>query len=212
MGFLKLKPFFSSSSSKSKNEPKMDQKLQTEQTPTSFVSRMKIHLSRMKIHLSRMNIVYPVVGNNSIMSRKGHGTSTKAVQQNLRYKVDRENADLICSYNRHFAEQNGCFLRSDWSNKVNNTGSTKYFDSVTGKPLFEAPRGRSFNAFLKESKHHGWPSFRDEEVNWENVRCLLNGECVSVDGTHLGHNLPDKKGNRYCINLISVAGNPVDSK
>jgi len=24
-----------------------------------------------------------------------------------------------------------------------------------------------------------------------------------------GHNLPDGKGNRYCINLVSVCGNPV---
>jgi peptide methionine sulfoxide reductase MsrB len=32
------------------------------------------------------------------------------------------------------------------------------------------------------------------------------GETVSVDGTHLGHNLPDRAGNRYCINLVSVAG------
>lgn len=23
-----------------------------------------------------------------------------------------------------------------------------------------------------------------------------------------GHNLPDRKGNRYCINLVSVAGQP----
>lgn len=33
---------------------------------------------------------------------------------------------------------------------------------------------------------------------------LPDGECVSVDGTHLGHNLPDRSGNRYCINLVSV--------
>jgi len=31
---------------------------------------------------------------------------------------------------------------------------------------------------------------------------------VSVDGTHLGHNLPDGTGNRYCINIVSVAGPP----
>ena len=37
---------------------------------------------------------------------------------------------------------------------------------------------------------------------------LPDGEAVSVDGTHLGHNLPDGKGNRYCINLVSVAGRP----
>ena len=29
---------------------------------------------------------------------------------------------------------------------------------------------------------------------------------VSLVGTHLGHNLPDRKSNRYGINLISVAG------
>lgn len=32
---------------------------------------------------------------------------------------------------------------------------------------------------------------------------------VSIDGTHLGHNLPDRKGNRYCINLVCCAGQPV---
>lgn len=58
--------------------------------------------------------------------------------------------------------------------------------------------------------YSGWPSFRDNEVVWDNVRVLKNsGETVSIDGTHLGHNLPDRKGNRYCINLVSVAGSPV---
>jgi hypothetical protein len=33
---------------------------------------------------------------------------------------------------------------------------------VTGKALFIAPRGRTFDEFLKESKVHGWPSFRDQ--------------------------------------------------
>jgi peptide methionine sulfoxide reductase MsrB len=66
--------------------------------------------------------------------------------------------------------------------------------------------------FVKESEAHGWPSFRDQEVVWDNVRCLTNGETVSVDGTHLGHNLPDWKGNRYCINLVSVAGLPPSDK
>eukprot|EP00978_Attheya_sp_CCMP212_P008289 scaffold19457_cov49-Attheya_sp.AAC.5 len=87
----------------------------------------------------------------------------------------------------------------------------KFFDSNTGKLLFVAPKGRSFEEFVKESVSHGWPSFRDDEVVWENVRCLPNGEAVSVDGTHLGHNLPDFSGSRYCINLVSVAGNTVDS-
>ena len=74
-------------------------------------------------------------------------------------------------------------------------------------------QGRSFEDFVNESKKHGWPSFRDEEVVWENTRVLPGGETVSVDGTHLGHNLPDSLGNRYCINLVCVAGRPIiDSK
>ncbi len=114
---------------------------------------------------------------------------------------------------------------------------TTYYDSVSGLPLFVAPRGRDWASFEKESRSHGWPSFRDEEVIWDNVRCLQDGEAVSLAGTHLGHNLPDSKGNRYCvrvadacamrdamrhacaltrglrvrvqINLVSVAGKPV---
>jgi hypothetical protein len=79
---------------------------------------------------------------------------------------------------------------------------------VTGNPLFVAPRGRSWEEFEKESRAHGWPSFRDEEVVWDHVRCLPDGEAISQQGTHLGHNLPDRKGNRYCINLVSGATRP----
>lgn len=87
-------------------------------------------------------------------------------------------------------------------------GTIFFYDSNTGKPLFEAPKGRTMEEFLAESKSHGWPSFRDQEVVWENVRVLNDGETVSLGGTHLGHNIPDRSGNRYCINLVSVAGNP----
>ena len=71
-----------------------------------------------------------------------------------------------------------------------------------------ANASRPMKAFLKESRAHGWPSFRTPEVHWEHVRVLPNGEVVSLDGTHLGHNLPDKSGNRFCINLVSIAGRP----
>lgn len=48
--------------------------------------------------------------------------------------------------------------------QVDREGETTYYDSVTGLPLFIAPRGRTFEEFRKESVSHGWPSFRDEEV------------------------------------------------
>ena len=41
---------------------------------------------------------------------------------------------------------------------------------------------------------------------WENVRILDDGEVVTRDGLHLGHNIPDEKGARFCINLVCVSG------
>lgn len=131
----------------------------------------------------------------------------------MRFGCDTKLADKISNYNRHFAEHSGyAFGReSTWLKDIQAEGvkEVAYYDSVTGKPLFIAPQGRTMQEFIEESRSHGWPSFRDQEVVWENVRCLSNGETVSVDGTHLGHNLPDFNGNRYCINLVSIAGNPL---
>ena len=160
---------------------------------------------------------YPKIGPESIMARKAHGTSSTPVQENLRYGCDFKTADRICNYNRHFAEHSGYFLGGDRKREflraINESKRRKepiiFYDSNTGKPLFTAPVNRSWEEWLQESRAHGWPSFRDAEVNWAYVRTLRNGEAVSIHGTHLGHNLPDAKGNRYCINLVSVAGNPV---
>lgn len=119
---------------------------------------------------------------------------------------------IVTELNSHYAEHSGywkgtSFLKEE-TERASNGEEITFYDSNTGKPLFIAPRGRSFDSFVKESTSHGWPSFRDDEVVWENVRCLPDGETVSVDGTHLGHNLPDRTGSRYCINLVSVAGTP----
>lgn len=149
------------------------------------------------------------------MSPKEHGTTSMPVQENLRYGVSRKLADKISSFNRQFAENGGYFQGSstfekDVRNIVASTGGpVTFYDSVSGKPLFKAPVGRSVDEFIYESKVHGWPSFRDEEVVWSDVRVLKSsGETVSTIGTHLGHNIPDQSGNRYCINLVSIAGNP----
>lgn len=151
---------------------------------------------------------FPILGGAEIMSKKAHGSCDRPVQQSLRWGCNVKKADEICCFNRHYAEHSGYWELTNFLKEVDRTAETTFYDSVTGKPLFIAPRGRSFEAFEKESRSHGWPSFRDEEVVWENMRCLKDGESVSVDGTHLGHNLPDRSGNRYCINLVSVAGSP----
>jgi len=152
-----------------------------------------------------------VYGDESIMAPKAHGTSDNPVQSDLMYGVSNKLADKICNYNRHFAEMGGYFRSTDWEDVVREAKGEPitFYDSVSGKPLFVAPIGRSAEELIEESEIHGWPSFRDQEVVWSNVRVLRNsGETVSQDGTHLGHNLPDRKGNRYCINLVSIAGRP----
>eukprot|EP00605_Chrysophyceae_sp_TOSAG23-4_P001358 GSChrysophyteH1.ASY1.ANO1.1478.1 assembled CDS len=146
------------------------------------------------------NSEYPVIAPESIMSSKAHGTCENPVQKGLKYGIEFDLADRICCFNRHYAESSGSWTSTSFLREVDRSKETTFYDSVSGFPLFVAPRGRTFEDFEKESRAHGWPSFRDEEV------------CVSLWGTHLGHNLPDGSGNRYCINLCSVAGNPVDSK
>lgn len=151
----------------------------------------------------------PIKGTEQLMAQKAHGTSATPVQDNLRWNADGKTADRICNFNRHYAEYAGYFRTTNFYKEAEaeaKSGDLVFYDSNSGKPLFRGPTGRTWEAFVKESNVHGWPSFRDSEVNWNTVRVLSDGEVVSVDGTHLGHNLPDRDGNRYCINLVSVAG------
>jgi peptide methionine sulfoxide reductase MsrB len=145
------------------------------------------------------------------MRKKAHGTCVAGIQKSrLRWGVCADTADWCCCFNRHLAEASGSWKSSRFLEESEKESGqpTVFCDSVTGKPLFVAPRGRSWREFLSESEEHGWPSFRDDEVVWEHVRVLPDGETVSVDGTHLGHNIPDEFGSRYCINLVSIAGEP----
>ncbi|CAK9079961.1 Hypothetical protein SCF082_LOCUS38141, partial [Durusdinium trenchii] len=80
-----------------------------------------------------------------------------------------------------------------------------FFDSACDVPLFKAPVGRNTSQWLEESAH-GWPSFRSQEMVSENLVTFAGGEVQSRCGTHLGHNLPDAKGDRYCIDLVCIAG------
>ncbi len=105
-----------------------------------------------------------------IMKPKAHGTSEKPVQTSLRWNCDYDTADRICNYNRRFAEYSGywqttSFLSDIQSNKEKGKTVTFYDSGWKGRPLFTAPRDRSWDDFIQESKTHGWPSFRDSEVN-----------------------------------------------
>ena len=158
-------------------------------------------------------VEYPILAAEALMAPKAHGTTERMVQPNLRWGCDRELADRICSFNRRYAERWGYWESTGFAQEAAWGDEITFYDSVSGRPLFVAPRGRAMAEFLAESEGHGWPSFRDEEVVWANVRVIPSGkhgegEAVSVDGTHLGHNIPDGQGNRYCINLVAVAGRP----
>eukprot|EP00439_Symbiodinium_sp_Y106_P055205 s633_g7.t1 len=132
-----------------------------------------------------------------------HGTCVGPPQNPLRWGADYETADRINCFNRHYAEFAGSYKNTGFPEAMAAADAAgdmmTFYDSITGKPLFIAPKSRNWGDFDRETRR---------EVVQENVRVLPDGEVVSVDGTHLGHNLPDSKGNRYCINLVSVAGMP----
>ena len=137
------------------------------------------------------------------MREKEHGTCPRLPPRKLRWSVDSDTAQRINCVNRHFAERAGYFETVqpflDELGKLKEGETMTFYDIITGRPLFRAPVGRTVAEFVAESRAHGWPSFRDAEVIWDDVRVLKDGETVSTVGAHLGHNLPDNLGNRYCI-------------
>jgi peptide methionine sulfoxide reductase MsrB len=154
------------------------------------------------------------MGDEYMMTQRGHGTCSTPVQKDLRWGCEFELADDICCFNRKGAEDQGYLETTSFLEEMRNAGEgpVTFHDSVSGRVLFTVPKKRTMKEFLDESIEHGWPSFRDAEVNWLNVRVLADGgECVSCFGTHLGHCFKDHTGkspHRYCINLVSVAGQP----
>ena len=59
-----------------------------------------------------------VMGDESLMSPKAHGTSPVPVQQNLRWNCDRNKADEICNFNRHYAEHSGYFEKTKFKEEA----------------------------------------------------------------------------------------------
>jgi hypothetical protein len=149
------------------------------------VSTTRLHLLG-RLFGTGVSSEYPIYAEESVMSKKAHGTSDKPVQDKLRWNCDNETADRICNFNRHYAEHGGYWTSTDFVKFAQAVPESEYpikfYDSVTGALLFMAPVDRTMKNFLEESQKHGWPSFRDNETNWENVRCLKNGESISLTG------------------------------
>lgn len=148
----------------------------------------------------------PIICEDNLMEEKNYGTCSNHLQKSLRWGGDIQLSDKICCFNRDYAEPNGYWKSTKLIEELEKNKKITFYDTITNKPLFQISNYRDVKDFKEESEKHGWPSFRDGEVIWENVRYLENGEIISIDGTHLGHNIPDKKGNRYCINIVSISG------
>ncbi|KAL3768445.1 hypothetical protein ACHAW5_005858 [Stephanodiscus triporus] len=141
-----------------------------------------------------------------------HGyTPMPSVSSFLGATLSYSTAERICCNNKRYAECSG-YLDApevDLFGRLDPVGETVFYDSVCGIPLFVAPRGRSFEEFRDESLGHGWPSFRPEELVSENVVIHDDGRMESRCLTHLGHNLPEGGEDRYCVDLVCVAGSPL---
>jgi len=150
------------------------------------------------------------------LEHKLTNTCQGSPQKNLRYNVsklmwaDNESmTEAICcdSDFAGYAEPSGTFAQLNLFSQLDSTKPNVFYDPICGIPLFRAPIGRSFEDFHSESIEHGWPSFRDEEMVKENL-VLKDNVLYSKCNTRLGDNLADDKGNRYCLDLCCLAGNP----
>lgn len=152
-----------------------------------------------------------------------------AVQPNLRFNISSRTdpevfvdvdpneslAEAVCCDKRTLtvAEPQGLFEAPDINlfGAINKSKVTTFYDSVCGLPLFKAPVNRSFQDFFDDTNEHGWPSFRTGEVALQNVIVdAATGEVKSSCGTHLGSFMKDEKGDRWCIDLSCIAGNPLE--
>ena len=107
-----------------------------------------------------------------VMSEKENGSCPSLPMDNLKWNVDSSTANRISCHNRKWAEARSYAFDDDrtyLADLNSQSGAITFFDSVNGKAVFKAPVGRTIQELIDESEFHGWPSFRDEEVVWDNV-------------------------------------------
>lgn len=74
----------------------------------------------------------------------------------LRWGSNPSTADHICCKNHRYAEYSGYWTSTSFPmTATEGAAPLTFYDPTTGRPLFVAPRGRSYAEFISESKHHG---------------------------------------------------------
>ena len=135
------------------------------------------------------------------------------LQADLRFGLDtRSEHNWVCC-NKEHAEPKHMFRKHLQLGNLRAEGKWFFYDSKCGLPLFHTAGSREHDDWWDESVGHGWPSFREDEIIAENLVIDKAGpkgfqEVRSTCGTHLGHLMPDRRGPRYCINLLCIGGKP----
>ena|ERR1740117_1026383 len=84
----------------------------------------------------------PIMAPETTMKHKGHGSCPSPPQFALLFEVDHTDADRICCFNRHYAEQWGYAFEPKMTllkslTEANDKKEPQvFYDSVTGKKLF----------------------------------------------------------------------------
>ena len=101
---------------------------------------------------------------SGIMRPRRHGTCA-AEPGELRWSLSAQLASSIACFNRRGAEPSGSYEASaDFLEAAaavaaatpQGEATITFYDAATRRPLFIAPRNRTMDDFLVESKRHGW--------------------------------------------------------
>jgi len=148
----------------------------------------------------------------SMRSDSSFGACGAPVSEPLRWDADAETANRICCDNHLYAETKYSWEDTTIPTSMHPGSNVTFYDVFSHSHLFTAPVDRTYDQFIALSTSQGWPAFRPAEAT-DQVRILPSfssayyPEVVSLDGTHLGHILPDIDGYPYyCINIVCVAG------
>jgi len=172
--------------------------------------------SMSKLFLTNTKKTLGVISDTYLLQKEREETRScsNPIQYPLRWGLekipglgDETMAEAICCDTQWapYAEPQYLYQQVNMFDTLSTDGVNTFYDPTCGIPLFKAPVGRSFEDWKSETDEHGWPSFRDAEMITNNI-VVRDNKVYSTCGTKLGDNLPDETGNRYCLDLVCLAG------